>query len=77
MEVRDSYQSESSDTISFYRSGGADKISFDEALEKVGASNWYQKRAFLIFGLQWLFANWILFAPMYIFTAPEAICGDN
>ena len=34
-----------------------EKMTFDEALEQVGASHKYQKIVFLYFGLQWFFAK--------------------
>jgi len=32
-------------------------LTIDEALSRVGASHYYQKRAFVYFGLQWAFAK--------------------
>ena len=45
------------DSYNFSEDKIAEKITFDEALERVGASNKYQKIVFLYFGLQWFFAK--------------------
>ncbi|CAD8110050.1 unnamed protein product [Paramecium sonneborni] len=53
------------------------QLTYDEALTQVGGAGLYQKRAFLIFGLQWLITNWILFSPVFFFIEPTVDCKNN
>ncbi|CAD8175056.1 unnamed protein product [Paramecium octaurelia] len=53
------------------------QLTYDEALTQVGGEGFYQKRAFLIFGLQWLITSWILFSPVFFFIKPTIDCQSN
>ncbi|CAD8190555.1 unnamed protein product [Paramecium octaurelia] len=53
------------------------QLTYDQALSQVGSSGYYQKRAFIIFGLQWMITTWILFAPVFYFIEPKVDCKND
>ncbi|CAD8090428.1 unnamed protein product [Paramecium primaurelia] len=53
------------------------QLNYDQALSQVGSSGYYQKRAFIIFGLQWMITTWILFGPVFYFIQPTINCKND
>ncbi|CAD8104269.1 unnamed protein product [Paramecium sonneborni] len=53
------------------------QLNYDQALSQVGSSGYYQKRTFVIFGLQWMITTWILFAPVFYFIQPTIDCKND